>query len=363
VLATELPASAPHVTAVGGTTLYALASGVAEPYAAGRSPVEAVWNNGVVNSSPTGTGGGLSALYAMPAYQSGAAPALGVINSESGGSCGATDCREVPDVSADGDGGSGYTVYAGGEWKVLGGTAVASPLWAAFAALANASAACHGVSLGFANPSLYRLAAGGSAASLLNDIVNASPRTGAANNDAAGTNGGDYSVQAGYDMATGLGSMHGSALAAALCRLRAADRPGRPTAHKAHVSGIVAGHPKISLVVDAGHSAPAVRAITLTVPAQLKLAATAKKLKRGIRVVRSGHKREKITVKRKGRQLRLTLSPTARSITVTIRGPAITVGRHFRKQVRRHKVKRLHARLSVTDASSKATVLHLTFTL
>jgi hypothetical protein len=206
------------------------------------------------------------------------------------------------------------------------------------------------------------LAAGGSASSLLNDVVNASPRTGAANNDAAGTNDGHYAVKAGYDMATGLGSMHGSTLAAALCRLSVAERPGRPTAHSAHISGSAAGHPKLSVIVKAGRNAPAIRAVTLTVPSQLKLASKLRALKRGI-TVRSGHKREKVTVKRKGRQLRLMLSPKAGSITLTIAGPAITVGRHFRKAVRRHKVKRLHARLSVTDASSKATVLHLTFTL
>jgi subtilase family serine protease len=361
-LATALPASSPDVTAVGGTTLYAVGPGGAEPYAAGRTPVAAVWNNGIVSSSPTGTGGGTSALYPMPAYQSDAASALGVINSESGGSCGATDCREVPDVSADGDGGSGYTVYADGAWKVLGGTSAATPVWAAFAALANASATCHGTSVGFVNPSLYRLANGSSATSLLSDVVNASPRTGAANNDAAGTNGGHYAVRAGYDMATGLGSMHGSALAGALCKLRRAQLPGKPTAHKAHVSGTAAGHPRLSVIVDAGRRAPAVRAITLTVPSQLKLAAALKKLKRGVTVKR-GHKRERVTVRRKGRRLRLVVSPAARSVTVTIAGPAITVGRAFRTKVRRHKVKRLHVPLTVTDASSKPTVLHLTFTL
>ena len=88
---TQLPASDPNVTAVGGTTLYSIGPSGAEPYAAGRTPLEAVWNNQVVSSSPTGTGGGISAFNAMPSYQSGAAASLGVINADSGGSCGA--CR------------------------------------------------------------------------------------------------------------------------------------------------------------------------------------------------------------------------------------------------------------------------------
>jgi hypothetical protein len=157
----------------------------------------------------------------MPDYQSDAAPGLGVVGPDAGGSCGATACREVPDVSADGDGGSGYVVFAGGGWTVVGGTSFAAPLWAAFAALTNAAPACRGLSIGFANPALYQLAGGSSAASLFTDITTASPRTGASGNDAAGTNGGRYALRTGYDMATGLGSMHGAALAAALCQLRA----------------------------------------------------------------------------------------------------------------------------------------------
>jgi hypothetical protein len=218
---TQLPASDPNVTAVGGTTLYSTGPSGAEPYAEGRTPLEAIWNNQVVSSRPTGTGGGLSVFNAMPSYQSGAAGSLGVINSNSGGSCGATDCREVPDVAADGDGGSGYVAYGHGAWKVLGGSSAAVSLWAGYMALVDASQACRGTTIGFVNPSLYQLAGGSSAATLFNDIVTASPRNGKNNNDAAGTNGGLYPLRTGYDMATGLGSMHGDALAGALCALRA----------------------------------------------------------------------------------------------------------------------------------------------
>ena len=221
-LATQLPASSPYVTAVGGTTLYAVGAGaMPEPWSVGRTPAEAVWNNGIVAATPTGTGGGLSSLFGMPAYQSGAAPGLGVLGPQSGGTCGAADCREVPDVSADGDAGSGYVIFSRGVWKVLGGTGFATPLWAAFAALTNSSSACRGASIGLANPSLYLLAGSSSAQSMFNDITSASPRTAKANNDAAGTQAGRYPVNAGYDMATGLGSMQAAPLAAALCHLRA----------------------------------------------------------------------------------------------------------------------------------------------
>ena len=235
---TQLPASDPNVTAVGGTTLYAIGPGGAEPYAEGRTPLEAVWNNQIVSSSPTGTGGGISVFSAMPSYQSGAAASLGVINANSGGSCGVSDCREVPDVAADGDGGSGYVIYGHGAWKVIGGTSAATPLWSGYMALVNASRACRGATIGFANPSLYQLAGGGSGSTLFNDIVNASPRTGKNTNDAAGTHGGLYPLRTGYDMATGLGSMHGDALAAALCALRAPVYTVTVTAPAAQVSNI-----------------------------------------------------------------------------------------------------------------------------
>ncbi len=235
---THLPASDPNVTAVGGTTLYAIGPGGAEPYAEGRTPLEAIWNNQVVSSTPTGTGGGISAFNAMPSYQSGAAASLGVINADSGGSCGAADCREVPDVAADGDGGSGYVVYGHGAWKVLGGTSAAVSLWAGYMALVNASQACRGATIGFANPSLYQLAGRSSGGTMFSDIVNASPRTGKNTNDAAGTNGGLYPLRTGYDMATGLGSMHGDALAAALCALRAPVYTVTVTAPAAQVSDV-----------------------------------------------------------------------------------------------------------------------------
>jgi hypothetical protein len=451
--ATQLPASSPFATAVGGTTLYATGGGGNEPYASGRTPLEAVWNNGIVSSSPTGTGGGLSSLFAMPSYQSGAAPGLSVIGPESGGACGASDCREVPDVSADADGGSGYVVFGHGTWKVLGGTGFSAPLWAAFAALTNASAACRGASIGFANPSLYELAGSSSAGSLFNDIVNASPRTGASNNDAAGTNSGRYLVHAGYDMATGLGSMHGAELASALCHLRApvyavtianpgaqatfagapvdlqlhgsdsgslplgytavglppglamsssgtvtgspttpgtytvtanasdfatnqmsiqfpwtitsgssVHRVGKPIAQNGRLTGVASGHPKLSFTIRAGIGAPPVRSITLSLPSTLKLVAKTKKLQQGVSVRVAG-KRRKATVRRKGHQLRLTLSPAVGSATVTIAGPAIIVGHQFRNEVRRHRVKSLRAKLTVIDSTSTSTLLGLNFTL
>ena len=204
--AVDDPASQPFVTGVGGTTLTSL----------GPPPAESVWNN-----STGAGGGGDSSLWRMPAYQSAAAPSLGVINSGSapasrcGGSTGY--CRQVPDVSADADPNTGYVEYWRGNgqpdyspgWSATGGTSASAPTWAAMIALANASTGCAGRPIGFANPALYQAAAASPAADF-NDIA-------AGNNDWLGKNHGAFAARVGYDQASGLGTPVASGLAAALC--------------------------------------------------------------------------------------------------------------------------------------------------
>jgi hypothetical protein len=212
-LAVDDPASQPFVTGVGGTTLSAL----------GPRPTETTWNNGnglVVSAliEPGAGGGGLSSLWPMPAYQSDAPAAVRVLSAPGGGGCGDARCREVPDVSADADPNTGYMIYYNGDgseadtpsgWQGIGGTSAAAPLWAALLALANASSACGGTDIGFANPGLYRAAATGYSADY-NDV-----RSG--NNDFTGTNGGEYPAGTGYDVASGLGTPNASSLVPALC--------------------------------------------------------------------------------------------------------------------------------------------------
>jgi subtilase family serine protease len=224
------PGGQPFATGVGGTTLFAITGGSAGVYTPGATPVQGVWNDGFDGSRASATGGGISSFFTMPAYQSGAAAAVGVTNPNSSAQpCGGTGlCREVPDVSADADPVTGYPIFSDGSWGVTGGTSAAAPLWAAFTALADASPACRGLSIGFANPSLYHLA-GTSSANNLTDIARPSPIGPGffANNDALSQssnadNPNDlYPVTGGYDMATGLGSMVAPQLAASLCAMRA----------------------------------------------------------------------------------------------------------------------------------------------
>ena len=207
------PASQPFVTGVGGTSLTTNTTGARAS--------ETVWNDG---TNVGASGGGVSSFWPMPSYQSGAPGFLHVINGNStGANCNATsgDCREVPDVSADGDPGTGYVIYWNGSgdatgfppptmgWQVVGGTSAAAPAWAALIALANASGRCGGVPIGFANPALYDAAASAYGTDF-NDITSG-------NNDMTGLNGGLFPAGAGYDMATGLGSPNGTALVQSLC--------------------------------------------------------------------------------------------------------------------------------------------------
>jgi kumamolisin len=171
--AVDDPASQPWVTAVGATSLEASGN--------------AVWNDWL-----GATGGGVSSLWGRPKYQNAAAqPQSGVTCGSSG-----TACREVPDISVDGDPASGYVAYYDGSWRSVGGTSVAAPTVAALAALADASPACGGNRIGFLNPYLYRAAARAYAANF-SDVTSGSNGFGSVAGFVAGP---------GYDMASGLGT-------------------------------------------------------------------------------------------------------------------------------------------------------------
>jgi subtilase family serine protease len=217
--AVDDPASQPYVTGVGGTTL------VTTP-----SRTETVWNDGDAIQGGAG-GGGVSTLWTQPGYQSKAAIAQASVSCGSSG----TTCREVPDVSADADENTGYVIYWDGSWTTVGGTSGAAPTWAALAALADASAPCAGSTIGFANPGLYRAAASDYSA-YFNDIVVGNNNYGPS---AAATVTG-YSAGPGYDMASGLGTPIGDALASVLCDTVTVANPGSQSATSGKAIGTLA---------------------------------------------------------------------------------------------------------------------------
>jgi subtilase family serine protease len=183
------PGSQPNVTSVGGTTLFTRAPGV---YGA-----EETWNDlGIFYGA---TGGGVSAVWPIPAWQVQNGTPVAVRN---GGS--ATN-RNVPDISAVGDPLTGVQVYSAinGGWGVLGGTSVSAPIWAGYASVMNAASKTIGFgAIGFINPTLYQLGN----YNLFNDIADGSN----GNTNIFGIPGFDAGYQ--YDNTTGFGSPLGSFL-------------------------------------------------------------------------------------------------------------------------------------------------------
>lgn len=181
----EWPAVSPHVLAVGGTSLTYTGSGP-------RS--EVVWS---------GTGGGVSAYTAAPAYQTSAVPGLGTPGH-----------RAVSDVAFNADPSTGQyvaTINPGSTtagWLSAGGTSLATPQWAALIAIANAQRAQgNQPPLGQPHALLYTTIATSPTAypSVFSDVTQGSDGSCAT-----------CAAHAGYDLPTGLGTPNAVSLLAAL---------------------------------------------------------------------------------------------------------------------------------------------------
>lgn len=176
----DFPASSPYALACGGTTLTASGTTIAS---------EVVWNETASNEGATG--GGVSAVFALPTYQQNAGVPPLPTNQFVG--------RGVPDVTGNADPVTGYDIVVDGSDEVVGGTSAVAPLWAGLIALLNQQL---GTNLGFINPTLYSLGE-----SVFNDITSG-------NNDDGGL--GYYSAGPGWDPCSGLGSPNATALLSAL---------------------------------------------------------------------------------------------------------------------------------------------------
>ncbi len=141
--ATAFPADSPYVAAVGGTNLTTNGDGTYNS--------ESGW---YTVSKGTGTGGGCS-LEPQPSWQTGTGYNCTQTATNSSGAPG----RLTPDIAADADPATGaYVVHNGGN-AVIGGTSLATPLWAGFAADINyANNVMKGSLTGFTPPRIYQLA-------------------------------------------------------------------------------------------------------------------------------------------------------------------------------------------------------------
>ena len=169
----DFPASSVWVVGCGGTRLDASGATIAG---------ESAWS-----SEGGGTGGGISDLFSVPAYQKETVLPASVNGDHVG--------RGVPDVAGDADPQTGYRVVVDGQTQVIGGTSAVAPLWAGLFALINAAAGKpsgppHAIL--YAHPEAFR------------DTVTGDNTSG----------GIGYEAGKGWDACTGLGTPDGSKVAA-----------------------------------------------------------------------------------------------------------------------------------------------------
>lgn len=173
----DFPASSPYVLACGGTKLVASGNSISS---------ETVWNE----NPPSGgaTGGGVSDYFALPSYQANANVPVSLNTKKSG--------RGVPDIAADADPNTGYTILVDGSQMAIGGTSAVAPMMSGLLALINEE---KGKAVGFIHPLLY------SNPSVCRDVTEG-------NNITVTKGKKGYTAGPGYDACSGLGVPDGTAL-------------------------------------------------------------------------------------------------------------------------------------------------------
>jgi hypothetical protein len=170
----DQPSDDPYLTVVGGTSL--------NTDSAHHWLSETTWS---------GSGGGISSVYAIPEWQRGIDMSL---------NHGSTLMRNLPDVAMLAD--DVWEWADDGQSFAVVGTSIAAPLWAAFTALVNQQGAANGQPrVGFLNPALYAIGNSPGYHQSFHDIT-----TG--NNTSTNSPNLFFAVT-GYDLCTGWGSPNG----------------------------------------------------------------------------------------------------------------------------------------------------------
>ena len=250
-LGVDYPGSSPNVTSVGGTQIalsntayetqgdgyWSTASNTADTITSLLKPVpEQAWNEDTTcvqfvneGGSPIcAGGGGASSLFAKPSWQTGVP---GIPSDKK---------RDVPDIalaasiynpgyvfcSSDQSAwqsdqvascNSGFRDAASGELTAAGGTSFATPIFASMVAILNQQLN-YTAGQGLVNPTLYKLASNSATYSTaFNDIGAIAGSSNACDASGYCSSQGEsgYATTAGYDLATGLGTINLSALAGA----------------------------------------------------------------------------------------------------------------------------------------------------
>jgi uncharacterized protein (TIGR03437 family) len=199
----SVPAGYPEVTAVGGTTLnegsgnyWSPVNGPGGGSALSYIP-EVPWNDSVDDLALVAAGGGASAYFSKPGWQTG--PGVPDDNA-----------RDIPDISfAASANHDAYLVVTFGQVAAFGGTSASAPVFAGMVGLLNQYLESKGApgqpGLGNINPVLYRMAR--STTDVFHDVTTGDIKVPCAQGSPGCANGLlGFSAGPGYDLATGLGS-------------------------------------------------------------------------------------------------------------------------------------------------------------
>ena len=165
-LTVNFPASSPYVTSVGGTSLYDNSGTFSQT----------AWG-GILNGKSYGSGGGYSSYFSKPYWQS--APSINSSMTQ----------RGMPDVALVGDNDTGVLIISEGKSYKVGGTSIATPMWAAIGSLLDQY---NKRDLGQINPLFYQISRTSEYSSAFTQIT-------------SGGNG-YYSAHSGWNPVTGLGT-------------------------------------------------------------------------------------------------------------------------------------------------------------
>ena len=207
-LAVDAPASIPEVTGVGGSQFndaghtYWAANNNANSASALSYIPEIAWNTTIADQVLSSGGGGQSLIFPKPVWQSGPGVPTGGF-------------RNVPDVSLNASDYTPVPVISSGQTNYFYGTSLASPTFAGILVLLNQYLVSNGAlkqaGLGNVNTALYRLAQ--TNPQVFHDITsgnNIVPCAAGSPNCVNAQMG--FSAGAGYDNATGLGSVDANVL-------------------------------------------------------------------------------------------------------------------------------------------------------